>query len=130
MTAPHPRPRVIEAAFWSWMAAAVLLVLGGLLIAASTAPIFYRGAGALFGVAGFALGYLAGRTRRGDRRFRRATVALTLVLAVLMALFAIITMGFIWLVTIVFLITAAALAVRPAANDWFDAAEPPGDRND
>jgi hypothetical protein len=128
MTAPHPRPRVVDAAFWAWLAAAVLLVLSGLLIATSSASIpgFFRGAGALFALAGFAMGFLAGRTRQGDKRFRRATVAMTLTLTVLVTLFALTTMGFIWLVIIVLLITAAALATRPAATDWFNAVEQPG----
>jgi hypothetical protein len=128
MTAPHPRPRVVEAAFWTWLAAAVLLVLGGLLIATSSAhiPAFFRGAGALFAVTGFALGFLAGRTRQGDKRFRRAAVAMTWALAVLVTLFALMTMGFIWLVIIVLLIAAAAMALRPAASQWFDDLEPPG----
>ncbi|MBV8928686.1 MAG: hypothetical protein JO152_06150 [Mycobacteriaceae bacterium] len=134
MTASQPRPRVVDAAFWSWLAAAALLVVFGLLIAlmASTpVPVFYRGAGGLFAVAGFAIGYLAGRTRRGDRRFRRATVSLTLVLAVLLTLFAVKTLGYIWLVIIVLLMTAAALAMRPAASEWFDAVDPPpGGRGD
>jgi hypothetical protein len=133
MTAPHPRPRVVEAAFWSWLAGAVLLVLGGLSIATSNAhiPAFFRGAGGLFAVTGFAIGYLAGRTRQGDKRFRRATVALTLALTVLVTLFALSTMGLIWLLVIVLLITAATLAMRPAASDWFDTADqPPGGSGD
>jgi hypothetical protein len=132
MTAPHPRPRVVEAAFWTWLAAAVLLVLGGLLIATSSAhiPAFFRGAGALFAIAGFALGFLAGRTRQGDKRFRRAAVAMTWALAILVTLFALMTMGFIWLVIIVLLITATALALRPTATQWFDTVEPPGGGND
>jgi peptidoglycan/LPS O-acetylase OafA/YrhL len=133
MTAPHPRPRVVEAAFWTWLAAAVLLVLGGLLVAASSAhiPVFIRGAGALFAVAGFATGYLAGRTRQGDKRFRRATVALTLALTVLVTLFALSTLGFLWVLIIVLLITAAVLVMRPAATEWFDANEQaPGGRGD
>src|SRR5215211_448104 len=104
MTAPHRRPRIVDAAFWTWLAAAVLLVLGGLLIATSTSsqiPGFFRGTGALFAMAGFATGYLAGRTRQGDKRFRRATVALTLALILLVTLFALSTMGLIWLLIIV-----------------------------
>jgi hypothetical protein len=133
MTAPVPRPRTVNAAFWSWLVAAVLLILGGLLIATTTShiPAFFRGAGGLFAVAGFATGYLAGRTRQGDKRFRRATVALSLALSVLLTLFALMTMGFIWLVIIVLVVTAATLATRPSAQEWFDSIEqPPGGRSD
>ncbi|HZA10828.1 hypothetical protein [Mycobacterium sp.] len=134
MTATHPRPRIVDAALWSWLAAAALLVLGGLLIATLTdsrAPGFFRGAGAVFAVSGLALGYLAGRTRRGDKRFRRATVALTLALTVLLTLFALYTMGFLWLLIIVALITGTTLATRAAATEWFDTAEqPPGGRGE
>jgi biotin transporter BioY len=132
MTAPPPRPRVVDTAFWTWLAASVLLVLGGLLIATSTGniPGLFRGMGGLFAVAGFAMGYLAGRTRQGDKRFRRATVALTLALMILVTLFALSTMGFLWLVIIVLLITAATLAMRPVATEWFDAAEPSGGGHD
>jgi hypothetical protein len=130
MTAPHPRPRIINAAFWMFVAAAVLLVLSGLLIAiTSAAPYFYRGAGALFASAGFGIGYLAGRIRQGDRRFRRWAVLATIVLTLLLVLFAIGTLGYIWVVAGVFLVTAAVLATRPAANEWFDTAESPGSDN-
>ena len=127
MTAPVPRPRSVNAAFWTWLVAALLLALGGLLIATTSTPIpvFYRGAGGLLAVSGFAIGFLAGRTRQGDRRFRRATVALSLALAFLLTLFAVLTMGFIWLVIILLLVGAAMLVMRPTAQQWFDALEQP-----
>ena len=57
--------------FWFWLVAAISLALLGLLMALTRAnlPTFFRGAGILFAVAGFALGYLAGRTRAGHARY-------------------------------------------------------------
>jgi hypothetical protein len=123
MTSPHPRPRVIEAAFWCWMAAAVLLFLFGILTSAVYIPLAYRGAGALLAGAGAGLGYLAIRTRRGDKRFRRATMVLTIVLAVLVGLFAVLTLGPVWALIVALLVPAAICATRQAADDWFDAVD-------
>ena len=86
MTATEPRPRIVTVAFLCWLAAAILLMLGGFLLVLSRAPVpvFYRGAGVLWVVAGALLSYLAGRSRNGDTRFRRAAVALSVALALLL----------------------------------------------
>src|ERR1700676_5218173 len=103
MPATPPRPRTVNAAFWCWVLATMMLILFGLLLALSQShlPIFFRGAGVLFVLAGIALGYLAGRTRQGDRRFRRAAVAFALVLVVLLALFSVLSTGLIWLLIMI-----------------------------
>ena len=46
MSAPLQRPRIVDAAFWCWLAAAILLAALGLLLALNTAniPVFLRGA--------------------------------------------------------------------------------------
>ncbi|MBV9089696.1 MAG: hypothetical protein JO044_07305 [Mycobacteriaceae bacterium] len=145
MTAAHPRPRIVDVAFWSWLAGAVLLILGGLLALttrfdtvrrAAAAGVsdeqihaflaFYRGAGAICIFLGVAIGYLAGRTRSGDKRFRRAAVALSLVGAAVLAVGA-----FVQIVTLpsllamIALIVGAGMVTRPAASAWFDAMQQP-----
>ena len=121
--APPSRPRFVEAAFWIWLAAAFLLVLFGLLLAftqTTVQPVF-RGAGALFVLAGVGLGYLAGRARTGDARFRRAALGLALALVVLLALFSLMTRGLVWLLIMILAMTGAVLIMRPGATAWFDA---------
>ncbi len=100
MTATQPRPRLVSIAFWCWLAGgAIVLMLGGLLLVFSNSPVpvFFRGAGVLWIVAGALLSYIAGRTRGGDTRFRRAAVALSIALAILLALFSVMTGGLVWL---------------------------------
>ena len=47
MTPTEPRPRLVTAAFWVWLAAATLLILTGLtLLLSGPVPGFFRGAGA------------------------------------------------------------------------------------
>lgn len=140
MTAAHGRPRVVAVAFWSWLAGAVLLILGGLMAlttgfdtvrraAASSVTddqirtflAFYRGAGAICILLGAAVGYLAGRSRNGDKRFRRAAVAMSLAGVVLLAVGAfaqIVTLPS--LLATIALILGAGLITRGAASAWFD----------
>lgn len=127
MTATQPRPRAVNVAFWCWLAAAILLMLGGLLLVFShgPAPVFFRGAGVLWVVSGALLSYMAGRTRSGDTRFRRAAVALSIALAVLLALFSVMTRGLVWLVVLALVIVAAVLVMRPAAQQWYQPADAP-----
>jgi hypothetical protein len=123
MTPADPRPRIIEVAFWTWVAAAILLVLFGLLIATATAPVFFRGAGVVFSVAGLALGYLAGRARSGRSRFRWAAVALALTLVLLLILFDLLLRGLVWLLIVILLLIGAFAATRDTAHSWFDAVD-------
>lgn len=121
MTSANPRPRSIQVAFWSWVAAAMVLVLFGMWLLASTAPIFTRGVGVILAVAGLAVGYLAARTAHGDKRFRRAAVALALTLAVLLALLAILNLRPLWLIPMVLLLAGSHAATRTSVDPWFDA---------
>lgn len=128
MSAPLQRPRIVNVAFWCWLAAAVLLATLGLLLALNRAnvPIFLRGAGALFAVAGLALGYLAGRTRSGHTRFRRAAVGLGLILVMLLALFILIGGGgVLWVLPMILSLVGAILVMRPAAQEWYPSQETP-----
>jgi hypothetical protein len=128
MSAPVPeRPRIVDAVFWLWLLAAVSLVVLGMLMALTQGnlPPVFRGAGILFAVAGLALGYLAGRTRAGHARMRRAAVGLALALVVLLALFTLMTGGVLWLIPMILTMVGAVLIMRPSAQDWFHLGETP-----
>ena len=119
LPAPSNRPRIVDAVFWLWLVASISLVLLGLLMALTRAnlPTFFRGAGILFALAGLALGYLAGRTR--------AAVGLALALVLLLALFALMTGGALWLIPLVLTMVGAVLIMRPSAQNWFHVEETP-----
>ena len=128
MTAPQSRPRVVNTAFWCWVVAAVLLTLAGLLMTASRddMPIFFRGVGVLFIVSGLALAYLANRARAGNAAFRRAAVGLALAVVVVLAIFSLMTRGFVLVFTLV-LFAAMVLAMvgavaimRPSSQKFFE----------
>lgn len=122
MTAPLQRPRVVTVAFGCWVVASVLLVTFGLLLAFSqdSLPVLFRGAGVLFGLAGLGLGYLSGQARLGSARFRRAAVALALAVVVVLALFALMSRGPIWLLVMILAMVGAVLMMRPSAQGWFE----------
>jgi hypothetical protein len=116
MTAPQPRPRVVTAAFWCWVVGSFLLMLGGLIAASLNVPAVFRGAGVVFALAGAGMAFLAGRTRTGDTRYRRAAIALALTLVVLVAVAALVglTNG-ITLLGVLPLVAGTVLMTRPGA---------------
>jgi peptidoglycan/LPS O-acetylase OafA/YrhL len=117
MTASQSRPRVVTAAFWCWVAASFLLILGGLIAASLNVPVVFRGAGVIFAVAGGVLAFLAGRSRSGDTRFRRAALALALAVVVLIALAAVLRLANgITLLAVFPLVAGTVLITRPAAT--------------
>lgn len=125
MSAPRQRPRVVTAAFWCWQIAAVLLIVGGLIVAFADLLPGQRGSGVIAMLAGVGMAYLAGRMRTGDTRFRRAAVALALAIVVLMPL--LVMFGVVHLLTllsVLLLIAGAVLITRPAAASWSE----PGSR--
>jgi peptidoglycan/LPS O-acetylase OafA/YrhL len=116
MTAPHSRPRVVTAAFWCWVVASFLLILGGLIAASLNLPVAFRGAGIILAFAGGGLAFLTGRTRSGDTRFRRAAIALALTLILLVALAALFRLvNGITLLAMIPLIAGTVLITRPSA---------------
>jgi hypothetical protein len=143
MRSADPPPRSVEVAFWCWVVAATVLVLAGLVAVMAgyttllgsfpTASLsedqirslafFFRGSGVLFIVVGLALGYLAGRTRKGDKRFRRATVALSNAIVLLLVLYALLLGIVLPLPAAIASIVAAVLATRASADAWFDAVD-------
>jgi nucleoside permease NupC len=116
MTAPQSRPRVVTAAFWCWLVAAILLIVGGLLAASVALPAVFRGVGVVTALAGAGMAFLAGRSRNGDTRFRRAAVALALTIVVLVALLAVFgVVHVLTLLAVLPLIAGTVLITRPAA---------------
>jgi peptidoglycan/LPS O-acetylase OafA/YrhL len=103
-----------------------MLIVGGLMAASVSIPVAYRGAGVVTALAGAGMAYLAGRTRRGDVRFRRAAIALSLTIVVLASLLgasATLLGGAVATLTLVAvfpLIAGTILIPRPAAASWAD----------
>jgi hypothetical protein len=121
MTAPEQRPRAVTAAFWCWVVASVLLILGGLIVASASLPPLSRGGGVITGLAGAGMAFLAGRSRTGDTRFRRAAVALSLAIVVLMPL--VVMFGVVHVLTllgVLLLIAGTVLITRPVVASWFE----------
>lgn len=145
MTAsPTPsRPRVVDIAFWVLVGGAVLLIVGGMLAATvsfetarsaidpevsneslRTFLAVQRGVGVGSVLAGAAVAFVAGRARRGDPRFRRATVALALAIAVVLIVLAT-GAGVANLVTLLALVpitVGTVLLTRRSAAGWFEQA--------
>ena len=143
MLADRP-PRIVEVAFWCWMVAAVLLVVGGGMAAltgtdempgnfpgaslsedqARSMAVVYRGAGLITIACGLGVGYLAVRTRTRSDRYRRFAVALSLAILLLVVL-----LGFmlgilvpLTLFALIALIAAVVSATRHSAAAWFEGA--------
>jgi hypothetical protein len=119
MTAPQSRPRVVTAAYWCWLVAAILLIVGGLIAAAVSAlPMVYRGGGVVTVLAGAGMAFLAGRTRSGDTRYRRAAIALSLAIVVLVAIVSVLggAVHVLTLLAVFPLIAGTVLITRPAAS--------------
>jgi hypothetical protein len=129
MTATQPRPRALNVAFWLLLVGAVMLMGGGLIAATANIPAVYRGAGIVCVVAGAMIAFLAGRVRKnGDPRFRRATLALALVVVVLVSLVAALGIVHILaLLSVLPLIVGAMLLSRPVVAGWFSTDSPDSD---
>ncbi|MDH6246312.1 hypothetical protein [Mycobacterium sp. OTB74] len=122
---PPARPKAVTVAFWCWVAGAVLLAALGLWQLSLNIPIQFRAIGGLLVVVGLSQGFLAGRARRGDARFRRAAAALamgTVLLIVLLLLaFGTDPLGLLVLVVVMALSIAGTVSItRPVAQQWFD----------
>jgi peptidoglycan/LPS O-acetylase OafA/YrhL len=126
MTATEPRPRALNVAFWLLVVGAVVLMAGGLFAATDSIPVVYRGVGVICVLAGALIAFLAGRVRKsGDARFRRATLALSLVVIVLVSVGG--ALHFVYLLALLSvlpLIAGAMMLSRPAAAGWSNADSP------
>jgi hypothetical protein len=121
---PTSRPRVVNVAFGCWVAADILTAALGLLLISSSAPTFIRAAGGLIIVVGLAHGFLAGRARRGYKRFALAGVGLSLATIVFLAvllLFGASLLAILIVATIMALmITGSVMMQGKPAQAWFD----------
>ncbi|MGV0737059.1 hypothetical protein ABQF35_09660 [Mycobacterium syngnathidarum] len=85
-----PTLRRTTIVFGCWLVGAVLLMAGGMLAVSASPPgvnaMLYRGIGALVALGGLGMAFLAGRSRSDDPRYRRAAVALSLAIVVLVLL--------------------------------------------
>jgi hypothetical protein len=105
------------------LVASLLLIVGGLLVitAAVPLPAVFRGAGVITALAGAGMAFLAGRSRQGDTRFRRAAVVLSLTIVVLVAVIAVLgVVHMLTLLAVLPLIAGTVLMTRPAAASWAD----------
>lgn len=89
-SSPPQRSLVATVGFCFWLVAAVLLMVGGMIAASVSLPgldtVVFRGTGVLTALAGIGMAFLAGRSRGGDPRFRRAAIALSVAIVVIVAL--------------------------------------------
>src|SRR5690349_17916679 len=134
-----PRPRAVDFAFWMLVVGAVMLVVNGLMAMTVTFDMaramaadaltdeqvsnivtFQRGVGIFSVVIGAALGFLAGRMRKGDQRFRRATIAFAVSISVLVIGVAVLAqVVFVIAVLAVLPIVFGAVALmRPPVSQW------------
>ncbi|BBY87190.1 hypothetical protein [Mycolicibacterium tokaiense] len=132
-TSATPRPKAVDTAFWLLVAGAILLVINGLMAttlsfsASATDPrvanllVFQRGAGILFVVVGAALGFVSGKMRQGDPRFRRATIAFAATITVLVLGLAVLAKAVfvVALLAVVPIIVGALALTRPPVVAWF-----------
>lgn len=144
-TPATPRPRGVDIAFWLLIAGAVLLVVNGLMAttlnfetARSVADAgisddklrsyltFQRSIGIFSIVIGAALGFLAGKTRKGDPRFRRATIAFAVAITVLVVGVAVLIkiIHLLALVAVLPIIFGTLALTRPPVVTWFNEQDP------
>lgn len=121
-SAPVPRPRSFEIAFWLLVVAAIGLMTSGMMLAATPAPVpvAFRGMGVLFALAGAGLAFLIGRARRGDARFRSAAAGLSFALSGLLAMFTLLSGGGLWVIILILTAAGAVLLTRASTKEWFE----------
>lgn len=143
MTPEQPRPRIVDVAFWFWVVSSAALFLNGLAgvtqrfdaVRAAAKPeltdaeirnlvTYFRAWGMLCILLAAGIAFLAGRTRQGDKRYRRALIALSLVSVLgAIAMASTGSVGPLLLVAALSLVVANVLIIRPTAQNWFDGGE-------
>lgn len=103
-----PASRRAAVSFSCWLVGAVLLIVGGLIAASVSWPsaesTLFRGVGVLTALAGAGMAYLAGRSRSGDVRHRRAAIALSMAIVVVVGLMAALRLAPVHILTLLALI--------------------------
>ncbi len=132
---------MVDAAFWCFIGGAVIMMVGGLMAASATFEVargaidaavadeqvrsyltMYRVSGIASALAAGALAFLAGRARRGDARFRLATLGLSFAMVAVVGLLAV-GVGFVEplvLLALLPILVGAALLNVPAARTWYE----------
>ncbi|BAX99446.1 hypothetical protein MSTE_04152 [Mycobacteroides stephanolepidis] len=143
MTPDRPRPRIVDVAFWFWVVSSAALFLNGLAgvtqsydaVRAAAKPeltdadvrnlvTYFRAWGVLCILLAAGIAFLAGRTRRGDKRYRRALITLSVVSVLgAIAMAGSGSVGPLLLIAALSLIVANVLIIRPTAQNWFDGDE-------
>lgn len=140
LPAPTNRPRLVDAAFWCFIAGAVIMIVGGLMASTATFDAaraafpasvpddrvrsyltVYRVSGVASVLVAAALAFLAGKARRGDARFRSAALGLAFALVAVVLVLAIgvgVAQPLI-LIALLPILVGAALFVQPSARRWF-----------
>lgn len=123
---PSARPRAVNIGFWCWITADILSAAFGLLLITTSSPVFIKAVGVLLLLVGVGHGFLAGRARRGDKRFAYAGVGLSLATVAVLAVLLLFVFGpalsAILIVTVVMalMITGSASMQGKPAQAWFD----------
>lgn len=98
--------------FSCWLVGAVLLIVGGLIAASASWPsaesALFRSVGVLTALAGAGMAFLAGRSRTGDARYRRAAIALSMAIVVVIALIAAFSLAPVHILTLLALLLLIA----------------------
>lgn len=117
---PSPASRRATIAFSCWLVGAVLLIVGGLIAASVPWPgaesTLFRAVGVLTSLAGAGMAYLAGRSRSGSVRHRRAAVALSMAIVVVVGLMAALRLAPVHILTLLallLLIVGTGLSAAP-----------------
>lgn len=139
MTSSQNRPKVVDAATWSMFVGAIMLIAGGALAAAvdgdairsaavgvlapdqaETLVLAHRIGGVLVVAAGLGIGFLSAQARRGDERYRRSGVVLS-VSTVFAVLVITVFLGshLLTILGMLPVIVGALMLTRPSARAWF-----------
>ncbi len=142
----QPSVELVDAAFWCFLGGSVIMIVGGLMAATATFEAaratvdstvadeqvrsfltIYQVNGVVSVVAAGALAFLAGRARRGDARFRLATLGLSFAIVVVVVLLAvgIGVMQPLAVLSLLPILAGGALLVVPGVRIWY---ESEGDR--
>ena len=121
---PLGRPTTVAGAFYCWVAAAVLVAALGLLFVSGQSGLAPKLIGLILILVGLVLAFLADRARRGDIRFARAALGLSMSAVAFLGLLTLVLMWWFAVVAIVvivlLLIGGAVLNQRRTSQRWYE----------